>query len=179
MARNIIGQWLLKLSEEVLHRIPVAGTIYKTTKQILTALFASSSKRFRRVVLIEYPRKGAWSLGFVTGNLHAKLPGQGEENWLTVFIPTTPNPTSGWYAVVHETDTYTVTISVEDAFKLLISGGIVGADALQDSLRKQQQLTAIAPPNLDELVQDERQYDERRSELDLNEALYAERPGNL
>lgn len=179
MARNIIGQWLLNLSEEVLHRIPVAGSIYKTIKQILTALFASSGKRFRRVVLIEYPRKGAWSLGFVTGNLMANFHGQGEENWVTVFIPTTPNPTSGWYAVVHETDTVEVSISVEDAFKLLISGGIVAADALQESLRKQQRLPAVVSPNLDELVREERQYEDRLDELNLGEPVYVDRSGNL
>lgn len=175
MARNFVGQWLLNLGEEILHRIPIAGTIYKTLKQILTALFASSGNRFRRVVLIEYPRKGAWSLGFVTGTLIANFQGGGEENWLTVFIPTTPNPTSGWYAVVHEAETVAVSISVEDAFKLLISGGIVAADALQASLRAKQVVPVIPPLNLDELVQEERKYEESLTNLPETEVVFEER----
>jgi uncharacterized membrane protein len=106
MARNIAGRWLLDLGDRTLQSIPLAG--------------------FRQVVLVEYPRQGVWALAFVTGTLATASPGL--TPMLSVFIPTTPNPTSGWYAVVPETDVINLSISIEDAFKVLLSGGIVGPD---------------------------------------------------
>lgn len=125
MARNIAGRWLLDLGERILQSIPLAGAVYKTLQQILETLFKDSKSKFRRVVMIEYPRQGVWSLGFVTGALSAQLQSHLSEPMLSVFIPTTPNPTSGWYAIVSENDVVNLSISIEDAFKVLISGGIV------------------------------------------------------
>ncbi len=93
--------------------------------KLSTTSFKDSKTKFRRVVLIEYPRQGVWSLGFVTGILSSPLQSRFDREMLNVFIPTTPNPTSGWYAVVSEDDVIDVAISSEDAFKVLISGGIV------------------------------------------------------
>ncbi len=125
MARNIAGRWLLDLGEKILQSIPLAGSVYKTLQQILETLFKDSKTKFRRVVLIEYPRKGVWSLGFVTGALSPQIQNCLKEEMLNVFIPTTPNPTSGWYAIVSEDDVIDIPIGIEDAFKILISGGIV------------------------------------------------------
>jgi uncharacterized membrane protein len=125
MARNIVGRWFLDTGEQVLQAIPFAGQVYKTLQQILETFFQDSKAKFRRVVLIEYPRQGVWSLGFVTGILSSPLQSRFDREMLNVFIPTTPNPTSGWYAVVSEDDVIDVAISIEDAFKVLISGGIV------------------------------------------------------
>ncbi|MGL5804310.1 MAG: DUF502 domain-containing protein [Xenococcaceae cyanobacterium] len=125
MARNIVGRWFLDTGEQVLQAIPFAGQVYKTLQQILETFFKDSKTKFRRVVLIEYPRQGVWSLGFVTGILSSPLQSRFDREMLNVFIPTTPNPTSGWYAVVSEDDVIDVAISIEDAFKILISGGIV------------------------------------------------------
>lgn len=126
MARNIAGKWLLDVGERLLQAIPLAGSVYKTLKQILETLLRDSHSKFRRVVMIEYPRTGMWTMGFVTGSLSGEmqshLPAQ---PMLNIFIPTTPNPTSGWYAVVPEEDVINLSISIEDAFKVLISGGIV------------------------------------------------------
>ena len=126
MARNIAGKWLLDVGERVLQAIPLAGSVYKTLKQILETLLGDSHSKFRRVVMVEYPRPGIWTLGFVTGaisgEIKSKLP---QQDMLSIFIPTTPNPTSGWYAVVPEDDVINLSISIEDAFKVLISGGIV------------------------------------------------------
>ena len=157
MARNIVGQWLLNMSERLLHAIPIAGSIYKTLKQLLTTVFADRGKQFNRVVLVEYPRKDAWSLGFVTGDFQAGL---GRETttpdaWLSVFVPTTPNPTSGWYAIVRETDTVPLQMPVEDAFKLLISGGIVRPDSFHSSI----QAASNVPVNLRQLAESERAID--------------------
>jgi uncharacterized membrane protein len=125
MARNIAGRWLLDWGDRTLQAIPLAGSVYKTLQQLLQTVFQDSKSRFRRVVLVEYPRQGAWAIAFVTGAMASNptLPAM-----LSVFVPTTPNPTSGWYAVVPEADVINLSISVEEAFKVLLSGGIVGPD---------------------------------------------------
>ncbi|MEB3210323.1 MAG: DUF502 domain-containing protein [Leptolyngbyaceae bacterium] len=137
MARNIAGRWLLDLGERLLQAIPLAGSVYKTLKQILETLLRDSNNKFRRVVMVEYPRKGIWAMAFVTGTVttdgHADMP----ESMLSVIIPTTPNPTSGWFAIVPEKDVINLAISIEDAFKLLISGGIVGPRVLPTVAQKQ------------------------------------------
>ncbi|BDA39980.1 DUF502 domain-containing protein [Candidatus Atelocyanobacterium thalassae] len=128
MARNIAGKWLLDFGERILQSIPLAGAVYKTLKQILETLFKDSKSKFRRVVMVEYPRRGIWSLGFVTGTLSPPLQAYLEKPMLSVFIPTTPNPTSGWYSIIAEDDVINLPVSIEDAFKVLISGGIVSPD---------------------------------------------------
>lgn len=125
MARNIVGRWLLDIGERVLQAIPLAGSVYKTLKQLLETLLKDSSDKFRRVVLVEYPRRGMWALAFVTGTINAQIQSQMTEPMLSIFVPTTPNPTTGWYAIVCEKDVVNLSMSVEDAFKVLISGGIV------------------------------------------------------
>lgn len=130
MARNIVGQWLLDLGERTLQAIPLAGSVYKTLKQLLETVLQDSKSKFRRVVMIEYPRRGVWSLGFVTGTPSPLLQSHLPDAMLNVFIPTTPNPTSGWYALVPESETVNLQLSIEDAFKVLISGGIVSPTSL-------------------------------------------------
>lgn len=126
MARNIVGRWLLDVGERVLQAIPLAGAIYKTLKQLLETLLKDSSNKFRRVILVEYPRRGMWALAFVTGKTSSEIQGKMNCSMLSVFIPTTPNPTTGWYAIVPEDEVLELSMSIEDAFKVLISGGIVG-----------------------------------------------------
>jgi uncharacterized membrane protein len=103
MARNIAGKWLLDIGEQLLQAIPLAGA----------------------VVLVEYPRRGIWALAFVTGTIDSEIQAQMPQGMLNLFIPTTPNPTTGWYAVVPEQDVLDLSMSIEDAFKVIISGGIV------------------------------------------------------
>ena len=125
MARNIVGRWLLDFGEQFLQAIPLAGSVYKTLKQILETLLRDSKTKFRRVVMIEYPRRGIWTIGFVTGKVSSQLQSHLPDKMISVFVPTTPNPTSGWYAIVPEEEVINLDISIEDAFKVLISGGIV------------------------------------------------------
>ncbi|MEO1183700.1 MAG: DUF502 domain-containing protein [Cyanobacteria bacterium J06636_27] len=129
MARNIAGKWLLDFGERFLQAIPLAGQIYKTLKQLLETLLKDTNSKFRRVILVEYPRPGMWAIGFVTGNVSSEIQAQMSETMLSVFIPTTPNPTTGWYAVVPEKDVVNLSMSIEEAFKVLISGGIVSPNA--------------------------------------------------
>jgi uncharacterized membrane protein len=128
MARNIAGRWLLDFGEQFLQAIPLAGSVYKTLKQILETLLSDSKAKFRKVVLVEYPRKGVWTIGFVTGKVSPQLQNHLSEEVISVFIPTTPNPTSGWYTVVPKQEVVDIDISIEDAFKVLISGGIVSPE---------------------------------------------------
>jgi uncharacterized membrane protein len=125
MARNIAGRWLLDFGERFLQAIPLAGQVYKTLKQLLETLLKDSNNKFRRVVLVEYPRKGMWAIAFVTGVIGNEIQAQMPRPMLSIFIPTTPNPTTGWYAVVPEDDVVNLSMSVEDAFKVIVSGGIV------------------------------------------------------
>jgi uncharacterized membrane protein len=127
MARNIAGRWLLDLGEQLLQAIPLAGSLYKTLKQLLETLIKDSNTRFRQVVLVEYPRPGIWALAFVTGAPSFEIQSQMPEPMLNLFIPTTPNPTTGWYAVARARDVVNLTMSVEDAFKVIVSGGIVNS----------------------------------------------------
>ena len=128
MARNIVGRWLLEFGEGTLQRIPLAGSVYKTLKQLLETFLRDKSRRFRRVVLVEYPREGLYSVGFVTGQVGPSLQSDLGQNLLSVFIPTAPNPTTGWYTLVPETSVRELDISVEDAFRTIISAGIVNPD---------------------------------------------------
>lgn len=128
MARNFVGRWLLEFGEGTLSKIPFAGSVYKTLKQLLETFLRDNSKRFRRVVLVEYPREGLFSVGFVTGLVGPSLQPDLDQTLLSVFIPTAPNPTTGWYTLVPESSVKDLNISVEDAFRTIISAGIVNPD---------------------------------------------------
>jgi uncharacterized membrane protein len=125
MARNIAGRWLLDFGERVLQAIPLAGQVYKTLKQLLETLLKDSNGKFRRVILVEYPRQGIWVIAFVTGVISAEIQTQMSRPMLSVFIPTTPNPTTGWYAIVPEDEVVNLSMPIEEAFKIVVSGGIV------------------------------------------------------
>lgn len=130
MARNIAGRWLLDVGEQLLQAIPLAGSVYKTLKQLLETVLKDSNGKFRRVILVEYPRRGIWAIAFVTGALSSEFQSRLPGSMLSVFIPTSPNPTTGWYAVVPEDEVINLSMSIEDAFKVVISGGIVSSDSV-------------------------------------------------
>lgn len=131
IVRHFFGSELVRIGERLLSRVPVARSIYYGVKQLFEAILstAGSEKTFNRVVLIEYPRKGMWGIAFVTGAskgpLRRAFP---EQTMLNCFIPTTPNPTSGFYLLVPESDIREVDLSVEDAFKVIMSAGLVTPD---------------------------------------------------
>ncbi|HAE05981.1 DUF502 domain-containing protein [Richelia intracellularis] len=134
MARNIAGRWLLDVGERILQAIPLAGQVYKTLKQLLETLIKDSNNKFRRVVLLEYPRRGMWSIAFVTGSISSEIKAKLSGSMVGVFIPTTPNPTSGWYALVPENEVVNLSISIEDALKIVVSGGIVAPSTVLSPL---------------------------------------------
>jgi uncharacterized membrane protein len=146
MARNIAGKWLLDFGEQLLQAIPLAGAVYKTLKQLLETLLSDSGNKFRRVVLVEYPRRGIWALAFVTGTIDGEIQSQMPQGMLNLFIPTTPNPTTGWYAVVPEQDVLDLKMSIEDAFKVIISGGIVNPGNVAVAALSQNSALVVDPP---------------------------------
>ena len=108
-----------------LHRIPFVRSIYKAIYQVVEAVVARDRPSFRRVVLLEYPRKGLFALGFVTGEPGGEVADRIGQPVLSVYVPKAPNPTNGWYAIVPERETIALDMSVEEAFKVIMSGGLV------------------------------------------------------
>lgn len=125
LTRNLIGRKIVQFGENIVDRIPLVRVLYTGVKQLLEPLFLQKTNAFKRVALIEYPRRGAYVIGFITGESKGELQNKTSKNMLNVFIPTTPNPTSGFYALIPEDEVILLNMSVEDAFKLIISGGIV------------------------------------------------------
>lgn len=123
VATNFLGQRLFSWGEAVLTKIPLVSTIYNATKQVIQAIFSSNSQAFRKVMLVEYPRKGSWSVGFLTSTL-PQLREDGKA-LVTIFIPTTPNPTSGFLLLLPEDEVKEIAMSVEDALKFIISLGVM------------------------------------------------------
>ena len=132
IARHLLGGEFQRAWERLLSRVPVARSIYGGVKQLAEAIFASSaqSSRFRRVVLIEYPRRGIYALAFTTGHARGIVQEVTEPEMINCFVPTTPNPTSGFYLLAPEDDLIEVDLSVEDAFKLVMSAGLVTPESV-------------------------------------------------
>lgn len=135
LTRSFIGRGALRYWEHAVDRIPVARSLYTVLKQFMQAIFGSGGpqQQFTSVVLIEYPRKGVWSYAFMTGRLISdQLPGLKQndlpERLVKVFIPSTPNPTTGYFLMLPEPDVQQTDLSVEDAFKIIISAGIAEID---------------------------------------------------
>jgi uncharacterized membrane protein len=125
LVRNYVGRHIVEFGERIVYQIPLVRPIYMAIKQLLVAIFSQSYDGFKKVVLIEYPRRGIYALGFLTGVASGEVQELTRERVLNVFLPTTPNPTSGFYLLIPEKDLVFLEMSVEDAFKLIISGGLV------------------------------------------------------
>ena len=115
----------MKAGERVLDKMPVVRTIYGAIKQIMETVMSTNSESFREVVLVEYPRKGIWVIGFVTGETKGEVQSLNQNQLINIFIPTTPNPTSGFLLFLPKQDLVYMDMKVEDAVKMVISGGIV------------------------------------------------------
>ena len=124
-ARNFLGRLLYQLSEYIVHRMPVVRNIYGAIKQVVETIMASHSQAFRDVVMLEYPRKGVWSIGFVTGRSEGQVQRTTAEETINVFVPTTPNPTSGYLLFVPKKELRYLDMSIEEGVKLVVSAGII------------------------------------------------------
>lgn len=126
LSANLLGRKVVKTYETILERIPFVRGIYVAVKQLLQQILSPHSDRFRRAVLVEYPRRGIYSIGFVTGVSEGVTQARTKEKVLNLFIPTTPNPTSGYYLLVPEDQTLPLDLTIDQAFKLIVSAGMVG-----------------------------------------------------
>ena len=125
LATGLLGRTLIRLWENILSRMPVVRSVYSAIKQILETVMATQSDAFRQAVLVEYPRKDIWAIGFVTGSTKGEVSENVNKKMVNVFMPTTPNPTSGFLLFFPEKDLIFLEMSVEDALKLVVSGGMV------------------------------------------------------
>ena len=123
LARNVLGKRVVTWLESIFKNIPLIGMIYTTTKQIMESISGGGSHSFEKVVYIEYPRKNIWTLGFVT----SESTNQSNEEFYHLFVPTTPNPTSGFFLIIPKEDTSDAGVNVEEGFRMIISSGIVSS----------------------------------------------------
>ncbi|TVT57202.1 MAG: DUF502 domain-containing protein [Azoarcus sp. PHD] len=125
VAANVLGQKVVQLWEGILARIPVVKSIYYSVKQVSDTLFSSSGQAFRKALLVQYPRQGSWTIAFLTGKPGGDAAKHLEGDFVSVYVPTTPNPTSGFFLMMPKEDVIELEMSVDEALKYIISMGVV------------------------------------------------------
>ena len=125
LAANFIGQRLVSWWEQLLARIPVVSSIYNSVKQVSDTLFSSSGNAFRKALLIQYPREGTWTIAFLTGKPGGDVSNHLKGDFVSVYVPTTPNPTSGFFLMLPKSDIIELDMAVDEALKYIISMGVV------------------------------------------------------
>jgi uncharacterized membrane protein len=138
---GLAGRTLVRTGERLLSRMPVVRSVYATLKQIFETVLAQSSRSFREVVLVEYPRRGVGAIAFVTGPTRGEIQERAEEELVNVFLPTTPNPTSGFLLFVPRKDLIPLDMTIEEGIKMVISGGIVTPSAEEQEAARALPLT--------------------------------------
>ena len=124
-AANIFGQWWLRQGDRLMGKIPIVKSIYSSVKQVSDTLFSSSGNAFREAVLVQYPRHGSWTIAFVTGRPGGEVAVQLPGDYVSVYVPTTPNPTSGFFLIMPRAELIELKMSVDEALKYVISMGVV------------------------------------------------------
>lgn len=125
LTANILGQRLLRFWESALSRIPIVKSIYYSVKQVSDTLFSSSGQAFRKALLVQYPRNGSWTVAFLTGQPGGDAARHLDGDYVSVYVPTTPNPTSGFFLMMPRQDVIELDMSVDEALKYIISMGVV------------------------------------------------------
>ncbi|MBX9794445.1 MAG: DUF502 domain-containing protein [Burkholderiaceae bacterium] len=133
-ATNMIGQWWLNQGSRLLNKIPIVKSIYSSVKQVSDTLFSSSGNAFREAVLVQYPRQGSWTIAFVTGRPGGEAGVHLSGDYLSLYVPTTPNPTSGFFLMVPRADVIELKMSVDEALKYVISMGVVAPPTVHQAL---------------------------------------------
>jgi uncharacterized membrane protein len=124
-AANMIGQWWVHQWHRLMAQIPIVKSIYSSVKQVSDTLFSSNGNAFREAVLVQYPRQGAWTIAFVTGKPGGEVVDHLPGDYVSVYVPTTPNPTSGFFLMMPRADVVALKMSVDEALKYVISMGVV------------------------------------------------------
>ena len=129
LAANFIGQRLVGWWEKLLARIPVVNSIYNSVKQVSDTLFSSSGNAFRKALLVQYPRAGSWTIAFLTGTPGGDVVNHLNGDYVSVYVPTTPNPTSGFFLMLPTSEVIELDMDVDEALKYIISMGVVAPPA--------------------------------------------------
>jgi len=129
VAANVLGQKLVQLWEALLPRIPVVKSIYYSVKQVSDTVFSSNGQAFRKALLVQYPREGVWTIAFLTGQPGGDAAEHLRGDYVSVYVPTTPNPTSGFFLMMRRSEVVELDMSVDDALKYIISMGVVAPPA--------------------------------------------------
>tara|TARA_Y100001970_G_scaffold138664_1_gene170596 strand:+ start:2320 stop:2937 length:618 start_codon:yes stop_codon:yes gene_type:complete len=124
LARNVVGKRIVRFIDNLFRNIPLISMVYTTTKQIIESFSGGRNNSFSKVVSVEYPRKGVWTLGFVT----KETKDNNDQRFYNLFVPTTPNPTSGFFLIIPIDDVKETNISVEEGFQMIVSSGMVSGD---------------------------------------------------
>jgi len=127
-AANIIGGRLVQFWHGILHRIPVVSSIYSSVKQVSDTLFSSGGEAFRKALLVQWPREGMWTIAFLTGVPGGDVANHLKGEYVSVYVPTTPNPTGGYFVMLRRADVIELEMSVDEALKYIISMGVVAPD---------------------------------------------------
>lgn len=140
IATNFFGKKLILLWEYMLARVPVVKSIYASVKQVSDTLFSDSGNAFRRAVLVQFPRQGTWTIAFVTGQPGGDVANHLQGDFISVFVPTTPNPTGGYFLMMPRAEVIELKMSVDEALKYIISMGVVApAEVKAALLRKDEE----------------------------------------
>lgn len=135
IATNFFGQQLILLWEELLSRLPVVKSIYASVKQVSDTIFSDSGNAFRKALLIEYPRKGSWTVAFLTGQPEGDVKNHLLGEYVSVYVPTTPNPTSGFFLMIPTNEVVELDMTVDQALKYIISMGTVAPDIKSEKIK--------------------------------------------
>jgi len=149
-ATNMVGQWSLVQGHRLMTRIPIVKSIYSSVKQVSDTLFSTSGNAFRQAVLVQYPRAGAWTIAFVTGKPGGEAAHHLHGDYLSVYVPTTPNPTSGFFLMVPRSDVILLAMSVDEALKYVISMGVVAPPMSRAAPRTPPALAPLPPAEVRE-----------------------------
>ena len=122
---NVLGQRIVRSWEALLGRIPIVKSLYSSIKQVSDTLFSDNGKAFRKALLVQYPRKGIWTIAFLTGTPGSEITQRLGGDYVSVYVPTTPNPTSGFFLMLPSADVFELDMSVDEALKYIISMGVV------------------------------------------------------
>ena len=156
LTAGLLGRWLVHTGERLLNRMPVIRSFYSALKQIFQTVLAQQSNAFREAVLVEYPRRGIWAIAFITGTTQGEVQNLTKQETVNIFLPTTPNPTSGFLLFVPKDDVVSLDMSVEEAIKMVISGGIVTPPDNRSLVEQEKsQVSAKTYENMDILREEE------------------------
>ncbi len=143
LTRNFIGKQIVNVWEKLLTRIPIVSSIYSSVKQVSDTLFSSSGNAFRKAMLVQYPREGSWTIAFLTGTPGGDVKNHLVGDYISVYVPTTPNPTSGFFLMMPRADAVELDMSVDEALKYIVSMGVVAPEHVVAAPKN---LKAVSPP---------------------------------